>query len=50
MNVPFPSAYEIATGNRLLGKARPQDLLRWAVEQFRLRLTLATVFGADGAA
>jgi phosphoadenosine phosphosulfate reductase len=42
------SAYEIATANRLLGDAAPQNILRWAVEQFHPRLTVATAFGAEG--
>ena len=48
MNVPVMSAYEIATVNRHLGEAPPQDILRWAVKQFHPRLTLATAFGAEG--
>ena len=48
MNVSVLSAYEIAAANRLFGEAPPQDILRWAVEQFHPRLTLATAFGAEG--
>ena len=48
MNVPVMSAYEIATVNRHLGEAPPQDVLRWAVKQFHPRLTMATAFGAEG--
>jgi phosphoadenosine phosphosulfate reductase len=42
------SASEIAVVNRLLGEASPQDTLRWAVSEFRPRLTMATAFGAEG--
>jgi len=48
VNVPVMSAYEIATVNRHLGEAPPQDVLRWAVKQFHPRLTMATAFGAEG--
>jgi phosphoadenosine phosphosulfate reductase len=42
------SAEEIeAAGRRLEGES-PQAILRWAVEQFHPRLTMATAFGAEG--
>src|SRR5262245_24527831 len=42
------SAEEIAAANeRLIGKT-PQEVLRWAVERFHPRLTMATAFGAEG--
>jgi phosphoadenosine phosphosulfate reductase len=42
------SAEQIATVNRLLEGASPQRILRWAVTEFRPRLTMATAFGAEG--
>jgi phosphoadenosine phosphosulfate reductase len=48
MNTPVISADQIAAANRLLQGAAPQDILRWAVEQFHPRLTMATAFGAEG--
>jgi phosphoadenosine phosphosulfate reductase len=42
------SAARIAAANRLLQEAPPQAILRWAVEQFHPRLTMATAFGAEG--
>jgi phosphoadenosine phosphosulfate reductase len=38
----------IAEANRLLAEQTPQALLRWAVETFHPRLTMATAFGAEG--
>jgi phosphoadenosine phosphosulfate reductase len=42
------SAANVAAANRLLQDAAPQDILRWAVERFHPRLTMATAFGAEG--
>jgi phosphoadenosine phosphosulfate reductase len=42
------SADWIADVNRLLHTAAPQEVVRWAVEQFHPRLTMATAFGAEG--
>src|SRR5690348_6443914 len=42
------SADEIAAANRELAAATPQEILRWAVEQFHPRLLMATAFGAEG--
>src|SRR5919199_1054744 len=39
---------EIAAANRRLEGAGPQRVLRWAVERFHPRLTMATAFGAEG--
>lgn len=39
---------EIAAANRLLEGRSPQEVLRWAVERFHPRLTMATAFGAEG--
>src|SRR5262245_22053758 len=42
------TAEEIAAANRLLDGAPPKTVLRWAVETFHPRLTMATAFGAEG--
>jgi len=39
---------EIAAANRQLENQPPQAVLRWAVETFYPRLTMATAFGAEG--
>jgi phosphoadenosine phosphosulfate reductase len=44
------AAEEIARANEQLEKATPQDVLRWAVQRFHPRLTMATAFGAEGCA
>jgi len=50
MSEPLMSADEFSAANRLLtGRGRsPEDILRWAVERFGSRLTMATAFGAEG--
>jgi phosphoadenosine phosphosulfate reductase len=42
------SPEQIAAANRQLTGKSPQEILRWAVEQFHPRLTMATAFGAEG--
>lgn len=42
------SAHEIAEANKILEGKPPRTILRWAVEQFHPRLTMATAFGAEG--
>lgn len=39
---------QIEEANRLLAGAEPAVILRWAVQQFYPRLTMATAFGAEG--
>jgi phosphoadenosine phosphosulfate reductase len=39
---------QIADANAKLDGAAPQAVLRWAVEKFHPRLTMATAFGAEG--
>jgi phosphoadenosine phosphosulfate reductase len=39
---------EIAAANQRLEGESPQAILRWAVQQFHPRLTMATAFGAEG--
>jgi phosphoadenosine phosphosulfate reductase len=38
----------IAAASRRLADASPQVVLQWAVEEFGIRLTMATAFGAEG--
>ena len=42
------SAEEIAAASRELDGRAPEEILRWAVQQFHPRLTMATAFGAEG--
>jgi phosphoadenosine phosphosulfate reductase len=42
------SIEDIAAANHLLAGGSPQETLRWAVEIFHPRLTMATAFGAEG--
>jgi phosphoadenosine phosphosulfate reductase len=39
---------EIAAANEMLAGKTPQEILRWAVQQFFPQLTMATAFGAEG--
>lgn len=48
MTVAVSRTEQIATANKLLAEASPQQILRWAVETFQTRLTMATAFGAEG--
>jgi phosphoadenosine phosphosulfate reductase len=45
---PTLSPVQFATVNRELETASPQRILRWAVEIFFPKLTMATAFGAEG--
>jgi phosphoadenosine phosphosulfate reductase len=38
----------ISIANRILESKSPQEILRWAVENYHPRLTMATAFGAEG--
>ncbi len=42
------SASHWTEANRTLSGARPQEILRWAVDHFHPRLTMATAFGPEG--
>jgi phosphoadenosine phosphosulfate reductase len=42
------SREQIAEANERLRDSSPQTILRWAVERFHPRLTMATAFGAEG--
>src|SRR3954467_13022513 len=39
---------QIAAANERLNGRSPQEILRWAVDRFHPRLTMATAFGAEG--
>ena len=42
------SSQELESANRLLEGGSPKAILRWAVDRFGSRLTMATAFGAEG--
>ncbi|WP_165065307.1 phosphoadenylyl-sulfate reductase [Paludisphaera rhizosphaerae] len=42
------SSEDIAEANRLLSTAAPTEILKWGVERFGSRLTMATAFGPEG--
>ncbi len=46
METLIPVDFEEA--NRLLAEASPQEILRWGVEAFHPKLTMATAFGPEG--
>jgi phosphoadenosine phosphosulfate reductase len=48
MEVHLFSVSHVPAINRQLEGAPPQRILRWAVEHFHPRLTMATAFGAEG--
>src|SRR6266571_4076635 len=48
MAVQCLPAEEIAAAKEALEGEPPQAILRWAVERFHPRLTMATAFGAEG--
>ena len=48
MSEPRFREEQIAAANRELATAPPQTILRWAVETFGQKLTMATAFGAEG--
>ena len=39
---------EIVGANQRLQSQSPQEILRWAVDQFHPKLIMATAFGAEG--
>ena len=41
---------DLEAANRLLDGASPQEILRWAVETYHPKLTMATAFGPEGCA
>jgi phosphoadenosine phosphosulfate reductase len=48
MGTPALTADQIAAASRQLDDASPQTILRWAVDTFGSKLTMATAFGAEG--
>ncbi len=48
MGTPALTADQIAAASRQLDGASPQTILRWAVDTFGPKLTMATAFGAEG--
>jgi phosphoadenosine phosphosulfate reductase len=48
MSTPALTADQIAIASRQLDGASPQTILRWAVDTFGTKLTMATAFGAEG--
>jgi len=48
MSTSSLSPAQIEAANQSLGGQPPQAVLRWAVERFHPRLTMATAFGAEG--
>ena len=48
MSVETPSRVDLVEANERLAKAVPRDILRWAVETFYPKLTMATAFGPEG--
>src|SRR5689334_24725700 len=48
MAVDLTAAVDLAEANAKLEHATPWDILRWAVEAFFPRLTMATAFGPEG--
>jgi phosphoadenosine phosphosulfate reductase len=48
MALPTFGDEQIASANRKLADASPEAILRWAVDTFHPRLTMATAFGAEG--
>jgi phosphoadenosine phosphosulfate reductase len=48
MCLPTFTDEQIASANRRLAEATPEAILRWAVDTFHPRLTMATAFGAEG--
>jgi len=48
MSSPTMTVEETAVLNQQLAEATPQEVLRWAVDRFGDKLTMATAFGAEG--
>src|SRR5262249_35899234 len=48
MCLPFLTPEQTTAANESLAGASPQAILRWAVDTFYPRLTMATAFGAEG--
>ena len=48
MQLAAPPSVDWAEVNQNLANASPRDILRWAVEMYHPRLTMATAFGPEG--
>jgi len=48
MAIETATKLDLADANRRLNDATPQEILRWAVDNFFPRLTMATAFGPEG--
>ena len=48
MSVETPSRVDLVEANQRLSNASPWEILRWAVERFYPKLTMATAFGPEG--
>ncbi|HWG44003.1 MAG TPA: phosphoadenylyl-sulfate reductase [Gemmataceae bacterium] len=48
MSSPTMTVEQIASVNQQLADATPEEALRWAVDRFGDKLTMATAFGAEG--
>ena len=48
MTSEIAAIVDYAEVNRTLSEAKPQEILRWAVEAFYPKLTMATAFGPEG--
>ncbi len=48
MQLATPPSVDWAEVNRGLANASPQEILRWAVETYHPKLTMATAFGPEG--
>jgi phosphoadenosine phosphosulfate reductase len=50
MSIELLPSVDLVEANEKLVNARPQEILRWAVETFATKLTMATAFGPEGCA
>src|SRR5438128_8426037 len=48
MDIPGIETHNFGPANEELRDKSPQQILRWAVQRFHPRLTMATAFGAEG--
>jgi phosphoadenosine phosphosulfate reductase len=48
LKVAGTQPHDLTQANEALRDKSPQDILRWAVDRFHPRLTMATAFGAEG--
>lgn len=46
--IEAPALDQYVEANQRLAGASPREILRWAVETYSPRLTMATAFGAEG--